>query len=455
MAHQIETVRLEKLVYEYQERSRLNRCSESSCSTESSPTDQKILRCAACKITPYCSSSCQKADWKKHKMICQHLSADLSPVEGSLDHVFKQITKREPKPSLFTDSKVFVCTNEIHHDSVVEQMKHLPVQGDTLVAVGATCGLNLAAARPNISHIVLLDVSKKTELFLSNLKVIILGSKDRIDCLKKIKEHLEKYMSTQYSSKCRAEQAALASDIARYCQVLESKESFLSSDESYFKIKGLFQSGHATVIEANLTNPEQSREISMKMKQLCLKVDSLYISNVVECAYLHELPSLHQSFSDLSDESTHIIDTKPRAFTMTKTLNKLMGHHVLSRITMASFYSAAEHEVPHVEPATQRVITRGNLFALYPQMRLFMIDRCCYKELYHRLGIESDFYTESQAANADRLLSDFLKNFDAFFSKLSEHERIKRIENLNQKAFETDAANLFDCITQTASELGF
>jgi hypothetical protein len=140
---------------------------------------------------------------------------------------------------------------------------------------------------------------------------------------------------------------------------------------------------------------------------------------------------------------------------MTKTLNAMMGLHVLSRITMASFYSAAQHEQPIAQPAEQRVVTRGNLSALYPQIRLFMIDRCCYKELYHRLGIESGFYTESQAENADRLLRNFLQTFDRFFSKLSEHERAKRIENLNQKAFEPEADSLFDGLTQTAVKLGF
>jgi len=33
---------------------------------------KKLLSCARCKVTFYCSRKCQRKDWKKHKKICKH-----------------------------------------------------------------------------------------------------------------------------------------------------------------------------------------------------------------------------------------------------------------------------------------------------------------------------------------------------------------------------------------------
>jgi hypothetical protein len=43
------------------------RCGNPSC--ESTSTD--LLKCSACKTTYYCSSTCQRADWKNHKGVCK------------------------------------------------------------------------------------------------------------------------------------------------------------------------------------------------------------------------------------------------------------------------------------------------------------------------------------------------------------------------------------------------
>jgi hypothetical protein len=41
----------------------------------------KLLRCSRCKICNYCSTQCQKADWKDHKQICNVLAAGSQATE--------------------------------------------------------------------------------------------------------------------------------------------------------------------------------------------------------------------------------------------------------------------------------------------------------------------------------------------------------------------------------------
>lgn len=43
----------------------------------------ELLKCSGCKVTYYCSTACQKADWKSHRTICKELAARrmAAPVE--------------------------------------------------------------------------------------------------------------------------------------------------------------------------------------------------------------------------------------------------------------------------------------------------------------------------------------------------------------------------------------
>lgn len=41
-----------------------------NCGTKS----ENMKKCSQCKSARYCSSECQRADWKKHKKICKHFA---------------------------------------------------------------------------------------------------------------------------------------------------------------------------------------------------------------------------------------------------------------------------------------------------------------------------------------------------------------------------------------------
>lgn len=43
------------------------------CGTSQAKNGKALLKCSRCKFSQYCSSECQKADWKEHKRICGQL----------------------------------------------------------------------------------------------------------------------------------------------------------------------------------------------------------------------------------------------------------------------------------------------------------------------------------------------------------------------------------------------
>lgn len=52
-------------------RQRMDARSEDKCARCSGPGKPKLLVCGGCKGINYCSASCQKEDWKKHKLACK------------------------------------------------------------------------------------------------------------------------------------------------------------------------------------------------------------------------------------------------------------------------------------------------------------------------------------------------------------------------------------------------
>lgn len=69
-----------------------------------------ILRCSTCLREPYCSSVCQKIDWREHKLICKFLkklSDQLQPMDQFLQ-VFKLQPENPENPRIFEHMIAYV-----------------------------------------------------------------------------------------------------------------------------------------------------------------------------------------------------------------------------------------------------------------------------------------------------------------------------------------------------------
>ncbi|KDQ16496.1 hypothetical protein BOTBODRAFT_30831 [Botryobasidium botryosum FD-172 SS1] len=46
---------------------------KSKCTTCGASSQSSFRMCSKCRVTPYCSVDCQRADWPSHKKICNAL----------------------------------------------------------------------------------------------------------------------------------------------------------------------------------------------------------------------------------------------------------------------------------------------------------------------------------------------------------------------------------------------
>ena len=53
------------------------------------------LKCSACRCVYYCSATCQKKDWKAHKLQCKALKAGTGLVQSDISEVDKKIQEYE------------------------------------------------------------------------------------------------------------------------------------------------------------------------------------------------------------------------------------------------------------------------------------------------------------------------------------------------------------------------
>lgn len=62
----------------------------SFCGLES--VDSSLKQCGACRLVKYCSTSCQKSDWKAHKVSCKRAVSEAAPAFDDSFHanVFKK-----------------------------------------------------------------------------------------------------------------------------------------------------------------------------------------------------------------------------------------------------------------------------------------------------------------------------------------------------------------------------
>jgi hypothetical protein len=60
-------------LYNVPQRQTQKKCNK--CGAVSTKAGTPLLKCNACKMARYCSSDCQKLDWRQHRPICKQTAA--------------------------------------------------------------------------------------------------------------------------------------------------------------------------------------------------------------------------------------------------------------------------------------------------------------------------------------------------------------------------------------------
>jgi hypothetical protein len=408
-------------------------CSFDSCKKQMDATKDKVMRCAGCKVAPYCSKECQAGDWKRHKQICQLLKAPFS-LEGSpFTALFSSssIKRSFPNPH-FDSSKVYIVTNEANHAEVIESLAKQPAFGNTLVGVSALANLNMAAVRESVSNVLIIDPSSKVRLFMENFSLIIKAYETKESCLQALRAHIATYLNPDYTTPFSIESGRVKRDVEWYNSKLDAQESFFSSDLKFCKIRNLFLEHKVAFLEGDFSDSSLVSEVAKRFNELKLTLDTLYLSNILDLMTQDRMGDFAKNLQLLISGECLVVDTFEKPFKTTKYLSKALKDDVLDRFVYSSTFS---EKTGSGLKTTQRV--RGvdqSFLDSFPILNFRLTTRASNDRFFYEYGLYSKFFTEIESEKAEKIALDLFKEIKQKQS-YSNADLLEKFERFSLEAF--------------------
>lgn len=221
-----------------------------------------------------------------------------------------QKTSSSFEDSFFKNNKVHIFTNEKNERESIEKLRTLAPVGNLFFGTSGLSSLNLASVRPSIQYIMIMDVSNCTKLFWKKMKKLI-RNHSRIECIKKIEEHILQKFQDYGLKKSSCEISA---------KKLMHPTSWLSDDQRYEKIQSIFKKRQFVFLHADFQDSNFVKKMKKKLSFFQLKIDVFYSSNIINFILLKNLSKYQHSLEYLLSENTIIVDTEEQPFKITKIL---------------------------------------------------------------------------------------------------------------------------------------
>jgi hypothetical protein len=413
-------------------------CSFDSCKKQMDATKDKVMRCAGCKVAPYCSKECQAGDWKRHKQICQLLKAPFSLERSPFTALFSSSSIKRSFPNRFFDaSKVFITTNEANHAEVIESLAKQPAFGNTLVGVSALANLNMAAVRESVSNVLIIDPSSKVSLFMENFSLIIKAYEKKEDCVQALEAHIRQYLLPLYTEQYFIDCGQALRDIEIFCKKLSEKSSFFSSDEKFSKIRSLFLDGKVAFVQGDFSDAPFMSQVKKNLEALELKVDTLYLSNILDFISQEKMATYAANLNLLCPQRCLIVDTLEKPFKVTEFLSKYHKDKVLDRLVVAKTL-LFQGVNPKQTSQQIKIKESEDASCLFPLLQLKLNEKVDEETLFYAYGLRLGFYSEQEAKKAHEIAQKaFKEQTGKSLSRNLDFELAQQLEALTLRAFDS------------------
>lgn len=329
------------------------------------------------------------------------MSAPLSSIR-SFSEAFKDVKPQLENPK-FASSGASIRTNEKGLAETLATLRAFPSSGEVAVGVGGFCTLDLASIRRGVTHILIVDPSKPTEIFWKTVAPLIAASKSRSECLKALQDTIHSAMPifAGRESDPRMKEKAFRdqiSEIAKiYAKSLEEDTSWLCDDERYSHIHSIFSNRQAAFLSLDLRDAKASSQIARVLSDLSLKVDILYLSNVHNFIPFSSFGDYRASLHYLSDPRTLIVDTHDTPYKITPMLSAAYQKDTLQRALSLARRAGLDVDIS----LTQRVRPRGEKVEdLYPLMTL--VKTVPLENVIFMLGLSQGYYERKAMEGAEK-----------------------------------------------------
>jgi hypothetical protein len=224
--------------------------------------------------------------------------------------------------------KLYLVTNEGNAKSTIDAAMRHPVDASVVLFTSGMFGLNYASVRGlkslstrRIEHLICIDYSQAVKEFWELASPLICESTNARDCALKISSlvtaEADKFFPPIRLSDGTVSPASRAATAWLHAMQseIDGNLSWLSSETRFQMIKDIFQNDRFIHLPIDLRSIDSTTHISETLEQLDLKLDSIYLSNIVEVVKPELLENYKNAIERLranSTSSTFLIDTYPR-----------------------------------------------------------------------------------------------------------------------------------------------
>lgn len=213
--------------------------------------------------------------------------------------------------------RVFLTAHEFKKEHILSALEKTKTCGTVVIGTSCLYSLDLFSIQRqggNLKHLIIIDISEHVNLFWKNFEAIILGAKNRIECLESITQDVKRNCKN-YFPKCTSEDVAHDNILLLKLDIFQNV-SFLSSDDRFKTIQNLFIEKRFAFVQGTFFGSNYIETISEYLLHRDWKIDILYLSNLHEYAESADFLELYRKaisdFKLVMSDDTNIIDTEPK-----------------------------------------------------------------------------------------------------------------------------------------------